>query len=72
MAALSPERIRDLTPAERIELIDLLWDSFHDDPDAVPLTEAQRLEVRRRLTEHERDPDAARPWPEIRAELERE
>jgi len=72
MGTLSPERIRDLTPAERIELIELLWDSFIEDPDSVPVTEEQRVELRRRLAEHERDPDAAKPWSEVRAELERE
>ena len=72
MSALSPERIRELTPAERIELIELLWESFVEDPDALPLTEEQRTELRRRLAEHERDPDSAKPWSEVRAEIERE
>jgi putative addiction module component (TIGR02574 family) len=72
VSVLSPERIRELTPAERIELIELLWESFLDDPDSLPVTEEQRAELRRRLAEHERDPDAAKPWAEVRAELERE
>lgn len=72
MSSLSPERIRNLTPAERIQLIEILWDSFLEDPDSVPVTDEQRAELRRRLAAHEQDPDAARPWPEIRSELERE
>ena len=72
MSVLSPERIQQLTPEERIELIDLLWDSFVRDPQALPVTDAQRAELRRRLELHERDPDAAKPWSEVRAELERE
>ncbi|MEB2344132.1 MAG: addiction module protein [Deltaproteobacteria bacterium] len=72
MSILSPERIRGLSPAERIELIELLWESFVEAPDALPVTEEQRAELRRRLAEHERDPDAAKPWPEVRAELDRE
>ena len=69
VSVLSPERIRELTPAERIEL---LWESFLEDPDGLPVTEEQRAELRRRLAEHERHPDAAKPWSEVRAELERE
>ena len=72
VSVLSPERIRELTAAERIELIELLWESFVEDPDALPVTEEQRAELRRRLAEHERDPDAAKPWSEVRAELEGE
>lgn len=69
VSALSPERIRELSPAERIELI---WESFVEDPAALPVTNEQRAELRRRLAEHERDPDKAKPWSEVRAEIERE
>jgi putative addiction module component (TIGR02574 family) len=72
MSVLSADRIRELTPAERIELIEQLWESFLDDPTALPVTGEQSKELRRRLAEHEKDPDAARPWSEVRAELERE
>jgi putative addiction module component (TIGR02574 family) len=69
---LSAERIRELTPAERIELIERLWESFVESPDVLPVTEEQRVELRRRISEHEHDPDAAKPWSEVRDELERE
>ncbi len=72
MSILSPEQIRELTAAERIELIESLWESFVQDPNALPVTEEQRAELRRRLAEHERNPAAAKPWPEVRADLERE
>jgi putative addiction module component (TIGR02574 family) len=72
MSVLSADRIRELTPAERIELIEQLWESFLEDPTALPVTAEQSTELRRRLAEHEKDPGAARPWSEVRAELERE
>jgi putative addiction module component (TIGR02574 family) len=53
MSVLSAERIRELTPAERIELIELLWESFVDDPTTLPVTAEQKAELRRRLAEHE-------------------
>lgn len=61
-----------MTPAERIELIGLLWESLSMDPDSVPVTDAQRIELRRRVVAHEQDPTAAIAWPEFRDELDRE
>jgi putative addiction module component (TIGR02574 family) len=59
-----------LSPAERIQLAEDLWDSVAADPENVPaLSEAQRAEVERRLDEHARDPLSARPWNEVRARL---
>ena len=72
MALPSEAEIRQLSPEERIRLIELLWQSFVEDPSPLPVTAAQRAELRRRVAEHEADPDAARPWSEVRAELEGE
>ena len=72
MALPSEAEIRELSPEERIRLIELLWASFVDDPASLPISDAQRSELRRRVAEHEADPDSARPWSEVRAELENE
>jgi putative addiction module component (TIGR02574 family) len=62
--------LRKLSVAERIQLVEDLWDSIAQDPTEVPgLTDTQRLELRRRLREHERDPSTAVPWEQVRAEL---
>ena len=59
-----------LSPAERIQLAEDLWDSVAVSPDSMPgLTEAQIAECERRLTEHDRDPSTAVPWEEARARL---
>jgi putative addiction module component (TIGR02574 family) len=47
--------IQSLSPAQRLELIELLWDSLAATPDAIPFTEAQRAELDRRLDELDRD-----------------
>jgi putative addiction module component (TIGR02574 family) len=72
MAMPTEAEIRDLAPEERIRLIELLWESFADDPSSLPVTDAQRAELRRRVAAHDADPDSARPWSEVRAELERD
>jgi putative addiction module component (TIGR02574 family) len=59
-----------LTPAERIELAEDLWDSVAGNPgDLPPLTDKERAEVDRRLAKHARDPDAAVAWEDVRARL---
>ncbi|MDP6977274.1 MAG: addiction module protein [Myxococcota bacterium] len=71
MALPSESEIRRLTPQERIRLIELLWLSFVDEPSSLPVTDAQREELRRRLAAHAENPEEAQPWSEVRAELER-
>ena len=65
------EALRRLTVAERLQLVEDLWDSIaQDSPDeALPVTPGLAAELERRLAEHERDPAAARPWAEVRAEI---
>jgi putative addiction module component (TIGR02574 family) len=59
-----------LSPEERIELAEELWDSVAASPDSVlDLTEEQIAECERRLAEHDRDPARGRPWEEVRARL---
>lgn len=57
-----------LTPAERIQLAQDLWDSIAPE-DMPPLTIEQIEEIDRRLAEHARDPSRALPWEEVRARL---
>ena len=44
-------------------------ETLHDS-DYVPLTEAVRSELDRRIEEYERDPSATRTWAEVRKDLE--
>jgi len=54
---------------ERIRLVEDIWDSIAEVPEAVPLTDAQRRELDRRLDAFHRDPRAGSPWPEVRKRL---
>jgi putative addiction module component (TIGR02574 family) len=59
-----------LSPAERIQLAEDLWDSVAASPETMPpLTQAQQAEIKRRLAEHEQDPASAVAWDEVRARL---
>jgi putative addiction module component (TIGR02574 family) len=63
--------LRRLTVAERIQLVEDLWDSIaEDDPDgAFPVTPELARELDRRLAEHERDPSAAEDWGAVRRRI---
>ena len=62
---------RRLSIAERLQLVEDLWDSIAaETPDAVPLSEAQRAELDRRLAAHAEDPAAAVPWDDVRRQLQ--
>lgn len=59
-----------LTPAERIELIEALWDSL-EPGQAAPLTPKLAAELERRGAEADADPHAGRTWDEVMAKLEK-
>jgi putative addiction module component (TIGR02574 family) len=56
-----------MTTAERVLYVQALWDRIAEDSDEVPLSEAQRAEVRRRVEEHRADPGSAVPWEQVLA-----
>jgi putative addiction module component (TIGR02574 family) len=57
--------ISELTPEERLRLIEELWDSLGQDPKDVPLTNAQREELDSRLDDLERSGPVGIPWDEV-------
>jgi putative addiction module component (TIGR02574 family) len=63
--------IMELDVSERIELVQDIWDSVAAVPDAVPLTDAQRQELERRLAEYHRNPDSGSPWDEVKRRITR-
>jgi putative addiction module component (TIGR02574 family) len=54
---------------ERLALVEELWDSIAADSVDVPLTDAQRAELDRRIADHERDPADVVPWSEVKASI---
>ena len=63
------DEVMRLPVAERLRLVEALWDSIAADSTALPLTDAQRAELDRRLVEHEDHPDDVVPWEEIKASI---
>ena len=61
--------ISRLSPAQRLQLVEELWDSLT--PADIPLTSTQAEELDRREALHQAHPDAGRPWREVLDEIER-
>lgn len=57
--------IGDLSPEERLRLIEELWDSLNETPGSVPLTNAQREELDRRLDDLEHSGPEGIPWDQV-------
>jgi putative addiction module component (TIGR02574 family) len=65
--------LRDLPLQQRVQLVEDLWDSIAQDQQALPVTDAQRAELDRRLDGYEQDGnqgrDATTVLNEIRQKL---
>jgi putative addiction module component (TIGR02574 family) len=64
---LSSLGIDHLSVAERIQLVEEIWDSIAPALEQLPLTEAQRQELDRRLAALQADPTNVVPWEEVEA-----
>ena len=59
------ERAKELPISERVKLVEDIWDSIAAEPKGLELTEEQKEELDRRISEHELDPDRAIPVEEF-------
>ena len=71
MKQLSVAEILELPVAERIRLVEVIWDSIAAVPEAVPMSEDLKAELDRRLAEFEANPEAGSPWAEVRERIVR-
>jgi putative addiction module component (TIGR02574 family) len=60
-----------LSVAERIQLIEDVWDSLVTTPEAIPVTLAQRDELDRRLDAHRVNPGEGVSWQQVKAGIKR-
>jgi putative addiction module component (TIGR02574 family) len=59
--------IDQMSIEDRLRLLQEIWDSITPTPEQVPLSEAQRNELERRLAAHAADPTNVIPWEEVKA-----
>ncbi|MCP5059279.1 MAG: addiction module protein [bacterium] len=67
--ALRKELFR-LSVAERLELVEELWDSIPAEAEALDLTREQREDLDQRLAEADSDPEGGSPWEAARERIQ--
>jgi putative addiction module component (TIGR02574 family) len=62
-------KVIGLSPAERLELIGVVWDSLrHSD---LPVTQAEKALLDARIADMEQNPNDESSWSDVKARLER-
>jgi len=64
-------QLKALPLGERLRLVEDLWDSIAAEAKALPLTDAQREELDRRLDAYEADGNPGRPANDVLAGIRR-
>lgn len=60
------DSIFDLSPSEKLQLVEDLWDDLAATPEVVPVHDWQKKELARRKANLQRNPAAASPWEEVK------
>lgn len=69
MSSNLTEEAKKLSIAERINLVEEIWDSIAEENGCFELSEAQKQELDRRLESFRANPSQGRTWEEIKAEF---
>jgi putative addiction module component (TIGR02574 family) len=64
-----PIDVDQLSVAERILVVQRIWDSIADQEASVPVTDAQREELDRRLEGYSSSPGEGATWDEVKSRL---
>ena len=64
-------KLRELPVAERMKLVEDLWDSIAADHNALPITPEQKAELDRRLEAYTLDKNRGRPAADVIADVRR-
>lgn len=69
MQPVSVPDILRLSISERLALLDAIWQSLEGEGKELPLSEAQKRELDRRIAEDEAHPEEGISWEALRATL---
>jgi putative addiction module component (TIGR02574 family) len=61
------DQILNLPPADRLDLMDQIWESLARNPDLIPLPEEHRQDLDSRLESFRAAPDRVVAWESVRA-----
>jgi putative addiction module component (TIGR02574 family) len=67
--SLTPSKIKELSVVERILLVEDIWDSIAAEQELMETTEAQKIELDRRIASYNASPNEGRSFEEIKVRL---
>jgi len=66
MGMTNASSIFELSPSEKLQLVEDLWDDLASVPEEVPVHDWQKRELERRKANLMRNPASALPWEEVK------
>ncbi|MGB1799694.1 MAG: addiction module protein [Gammaproteobacteria bacterium] len=69
MKSISPSEIAEMPIQQRIQLVEDIWDSIAEMPEAVKIPEWHKLELEKRLDAYHTNPDEGSPWKEVKKRI---
>ena len=66
MSSSLPAAVRELPFAEKLELVESLWDDLARSPERIPLSDALKAELDRRHQAYLANPREGSAWEEVR------
>lgn len=71
MSRLAKEDILNMSISERIQLVEDIWDSITEVPEAISLTDTQKKELDHRLDSYHKNPEEGSPWEQVRKRIQK-
>jgi putative addiction module component (TIGR02574 family) len=65
----TPTELRELSPADRMRLLEDVWDTFVNAPDSLPISEYHEEIVDSRLEAWRRDPGRSTSWEVVQRRI---
>jgi len=72
MSHVPIDHILELPTAERVAIVQEIWESMLEHPEHVEITAAQREELERRWTDLQQNPDEGESWDDVKKSLRNE
>jgi len=69
MSAIAMKDVLALSVAERIQLVEDIWDTIAASGETVPVSDALREELDRRVEDHRLHPDGGMDWEQLKRRL---
>jgi len=69
VADMEPMSIFDLSPAEKLQLVQDLWDDLASTPENVPVLDWHKEEIERRVANLKSHPASAVAWEDVKRRI---